>query len=329
MALSDMETVIADELSRTDLSTQIAREITNAITFYQNKRFWFNENTQIQLTTIAGQRDYILPANFAAVLSVRSQMSTGGLIYPITASTVQFIESIDLVQNVTTNYIDLYAIFNGMIKVYPPPIAGLPIYIRGTVLLPTLTTTAATKTYATNTTYSKGDTILDPNGNIQTVVTAGTTQASPSKTYTANTAYSVNDTIQDGNGNFQKCTTSGTSGYVLAVQPSGWARLVNGITPDGSGNLQWTLTALQWSTNYLSYTVDGSVVWQMTSDLTNAWTTNAEELIRTRATGRIYRRYIKDMQQAQSYEQMERECVANLYEKNIGQTTSGRVTAHI
>lgn len=326
MALSDLISNIQDEISRTDLSTQVAREITNSILFYQNKRMWFNENTMTQLTTISGQRDYVLPSNFGAVLSVRSQMSGGGLIYPIQASTVQNIENQDLIQSYTSNYILLYAIYNGMIKLYPPPIAGLPIFIRGTIILPTLTTTAATKTYAANTAFSKGDTILDPNGNIQTVVTAGTTQAAPTNSYTANTAYSASNTVIDGNGNLQTCTTAGTSGFTLAVQPSGWGRIVGSITQDGTA--QWTLTKTQWSTDFGSITVDNTVVWQLTSALNNAWTSNAEELIRTRTIRQIYARYIKDLPMAQEYAAMEKENVKNLYEKNIGQVTTGQLVAH-
>lgn len=324
MALSDMESVIADELSRTDLSTQIAREISNAITFYGNKRFWFNESQMVTITTISGQRTYTLPPNFGAILDVRSVL--GSFTYRIDPSTIQYLDSIDWGNSFISSYIDFYALYNGQIRLYPPPTAGLPIYIRGTVIQPTLTTTAATKSYAYNTAFSVGDTVKDQNGNIQTVVTAGTTQAAPSKTYTANTAYSVNDTVQDGNGNIQTCSAAGTTGYLLAADPTQWANTLNGITQDGTA--QWTLTGTQWSTNYDSFTVDGSVVWHLTSALSNPWMVQAEELIRTRATRMIYQRYIKDMQQAQSYEEMENQCVVNLYEKNIGQTAINTLRPH-
>lgn len=328
MALSDMQSAISDEISRTDLSVQINREITNSITFYQNKKFWINENNMVTLTTISGQREYSLPANFASVDSVRSQMSGGGLIYPVEPSTISYIEKQDLIQTYTSNYILLYAIFNGIIRLYPPPIAGLPIFIRGTVLLPTLTTTAATKTYTTNTAYSINDTILDPNGNIQTCVTAGTTRAAPTNTYSANTAYVVNNTVLDGNSNLQTCTTGGTSGYVLAQDRTQWGRIVNSITADGAGTLQWTLTSTQWSTDYKSLTVDGSVVWQLTTALSNPWVVNAEELIRTRTIRQLYARYINDQPRAQIYAAMEKENLKNLYEKNIGQKSSGQLVAH-
>lgn len=327
MALSDMQTRIADELSRSDLSSQIALEITSAIQFYQNERFWFNENIEITITTIQGQRDYVLPPNFGAVLTVRSQL--GQMTYMVQPKTIQYLDTIDWGNSFVSSYLDCYALFNGMIRLYPPPVSNLPVYIRGTVILPGLTTTAATKAYATNTAYSLGDTVLDTNGNIQKCVSAGTTRASPSKTYTANTAYNAGDTVLDLNSNLQTCTTAGTSGYTLALNQNLWARVVNGITPDGSNGLQWTLTSTQWSTDYQSLTVDGSVVWQMLYDTGNAWTSNAEELIRSRTCRMMYQRYIKDMEQAQSYKELEGENLYNLRMKNVGQTALNHITPHI
>jgi hypothetical protein len=325
MALSDMQTAIADELSRSDLSAEITREINNAITFYQNERFWFNENTMITLTTIAGQRDYVLPPNFAAVTTLRSKL--GNIEYLVNPTTIQYLDKINWTSTFQSSYIELYAFWNQMVRLYPAPTAGLPIYIRGTVLLPSLTTTAATKNYAFATSFNVNDTIQDPNGNIQTCVTAGTTQTAPTNTYAANTAFSLNNTVQDGNGNIQTCSTAGTTGYTLAADKTQWGRIVGSLTTDGTA--VWNLTTLTWSTDYDSYTVDGSVVWHLTSNLSNAWMVNAEELIRTRATRMVYQRYIKDMVQAQSYQAMERDCVMNLRRKNIGQSSMGVLTPHL
>lgn len=320
-----MQTRIADELSRTDLSSQIALEITSAIQFFQNERFWFNEDVMVTITTISGQRNYTLPPNFGAVTTVRSQL--GQMTYALEPRTIQYLDTIDWGNSFISSYLDYYTLFNGMIRLYPPPVANLPIYIRGTVVLPSLTTTAATKSYATNTTYSVNDTVLDTNGNIQKCVTAGTTRAAPTKTYTANTAYTAGDTVLDLNSNLQTCTTSGTSGYLLALDKTQWATLVNGITPDGTA--QWTLTSTQWSTDYNSYTVDGSVVWQLQYDTGNAWTSQGEELIRSRACRMVCQRYIKDAEQTQSYMELEKENLYNLRMKNVGQKALNRITPHI
>lgn len=54
---------IADELSRTQLNTQIGRAIITAIHFYQGKRFRFNQE-RATTTLIAGQEYYGLPSDF-------------------------------------------------------------------------------------------------------------------------------------------------------------------------------------------------------------------------------------------------------------------------
>jgi hypothetical protein len=54
----DMKTRIADELARSDLTTQIAQQIQSAIAQYQRKLFFFNEKTNASWDTIANQELY-------------------------------------------------------------------------------------------------------------------------------------------------------------------------------------------------------------------------------------------------------------------------------
>lgn len=58
--LATMKSRIADELSRTDLTSQIATAINDAIALYQPKRFYFNETNAngLQFTTVASQETY-------------------------------------------------------------------------------------------------------------------------------------------------------------------------------------------------------------------------------------------------------------------------------
>src|SRR3990167_963460 len=49
---------IADDISRTDLTSQIANSITDAITYYQNRRFFFNETRAETFDTVADQSTY-------------------------------------------------------------------------------------------------------------------------------------------------------------------------------------------------------------------------------------------------------------------------------
>lgn len=56
--LGYMKDVIADELARDDVTTQIANCITRAIAFYQPHRFIFSEGRDTSLNTVIGQEFY-------------------------------------------------------------------------------------------------------------------------------------------------------------------------------------------------------------------------------------------------------------------------------
>jgi hypothetical protein len=133
MAFSDMQSTIAGELVRTDLTTEIQREINNAITFYGNKAFWFNEATLAPITTVQGQRYYPLPANFASVLDVLSTI--GNYTYRLEPRTEQYLDQIDWGNNFWSGYPTDYSFWNGQIRLFPPPQGGLPVQVKGTAIL--------------------------------------------------------------------------------------------------------------------------------------------------------------------------------------------------
>lgn len=56
--LGDMKARIADELSRADLTDQIDKAISTAISAYQIDRFSFSENRDTVFNTVAGQQTY-------------------------------------------------------------------------------------------------------------------------------------------------------------------------------------------------------------------------------------------------------------------------------
>lgn len=61
--LGDLKTQIADDLDRSDLSTQIADAINNAIAFYASERFYFNEARTLTFNTVANQDTYTVSDN--------------------------------------------------------------------------------------------------------------------------------------------------------------------------------------------------------------------------------------------------------------------------
>lgn len=205
MAFSDMQTAIAGELARSDLTTEIQREINNAITFYGNKAFWFNEASMTPITTVQGQRYYTLPPNFASVLDVLSTL--GNYTYRLEPRTEQYLDQVDWGNDFWSGYPTDYSFWNGQLRLFPPPQGGLPVTVKGTV--------------------------------------------------------------------------------ILAPQP---------LVDDAD---------------------------------TNAWLTNAEELIRTRAVRQLYGRYIRDPEQYALYTQLEKEALSNLQEKNVGQTGLNSIRPHL
>lgn len=56
---------IADDLSRSDLTTQISARMLAAVRYYANKDFWFNRG-QSTASTVAGTELYALPTDFMA-----------------------------------------------------------------------------------------------------------------------------------------------------------------------------------------------------------------------------------------------------------------------
>ncbi|MDR3469831.1 MAG: hypothetical protein P4M07_28205 [Xanthobacteraceae bacterium] len=56
--LADIEARIASDLTRSDLTSQIANAVSDAIDFYQRGRFWFNVTRLQTFSTVAGQQAY-------------------------------------------------------------------------------------------------------------------------------------------------------------------------------------------------------------------------------------------------------------------------------
>lgn len=56
--LLDLQTRIATDLTRTDLTSQIASAVGDAIAFYGRQRFWFNVTRSQTFQTVVGQQAY-------------------------------------------------------------------------------------------------------------------------------------------------------------------------------------------------------------------------------------------------------------------------------
>src|SRR6185437_14409038 len=82
----DLQTAIASDLTRSDLTSQIQSAVQDAIAQYETDRFWFNTTRSLTFNTVPGQSQYTgtdLPqlANVVQIdkLYIKNGLST----YPI------------------------------------------------------------------------------------------------------------------------------------------------------------------------------------------------------------------------------------------------------
>jgi hypothetical protein len=277
VAYSDLQTRIAAELRRADLTAQIVSEISSAIEFYQYEEFPWTEASMVPFSTVQGQRYYVLPANFLCVTDVLSQI--GNYTYYLQPETEQYLDRIDWGNTFWTSYPLLFSIWTNQIRLFPPPQANLPVQVKGIIQQLTL---------MTNT-----------------------------KTWAATTAFSLGDTVADTLGNVQQCTTPGTSG---AAQPA-WPTTAFPVTTIASAMIPPVAGTI---------TSDGSTLkWTLVGTTNNVWTTQAEELIRTRALKNLYGRYTRNPAMAQEMGSLETALLSNMQYKNAQRTALGRVRAHL
>jgi hypothetical protein len=120
--LLDMKTRIADELSRSDLTSQIAKSITTAIAHHERKPFWFNDGLDT-FSTVASQEYYGASdlAAIATLVKIRSlRLTVNGSRYPIQQRPFEYIDQISVMPTVT-GWPNQYAYWNKQIRVYPIP----------------------------------------------------------------------------------------------------------------------------------------------------------------------------------------------------------------
>lgn len=120
--LSTMKSRIADELARSDLTSQIAAAITSAIAFYEGRRFWWNETTA-NLTTSASQEWYS-SADFADMPYIAEfdsvRLTVSGRPYPLIRRTYEEIEWLSAGTATNGDPTD-YVYYAQQLRLYPVP----------------------------------------------------------------------------------------------------------------------------------------------------------------------------------------------------------------
>lgn len=94
--LADMEARIANELDRSDLTTEIQQAIATSVQFYQRKNFYFNEDSFV-FNTVVGQEYYGVADSPMIPISPKIQILRlqygGGVRWELTKQTFEYIDN--------------------------------------------------------------------------------------------------------------------------------------------------------------------------------------------------------------------------------------------
>lgn len=144
---AQMRSVIADDLDRTDLTTQIDRAINRAIEHYEKEPFWFKE-TVSTFSTTATTKIYttsVIPTDISEI--DRMEVVDSGDDFPLTEVTFDEIEDMD-----TGHYEGVpkfYAYYDDSIYLYPIPDDTYTIRIAYTKTYSQLSADADTNDWTT------------------------------------------------------------------------------------------------------------------------------------------------------------------------------------
>lgn len=139
---ADIKARIADELARTDLTSQINLATLSAIQFYERKRWYFTETRAMTLPTVNGQEFYGAAdlsdiANLLKIDSIRITVSTTSL-YQLIRKPYEYIEEINIGDTAYRGIPIYFAWYAQQIRLYPVPTAVYTLRISGVHLLTTL-----------------------------------------------------------------------------------------------------------------------------------------------------------------------------------------------
>lgn len=149
--LATLKSKIADDIARSDLSTQIGEEITAAIEEYEGERFWFNETRAYTFSTAVGTSDYTLAESapikdFIKVDWVK--VTIGTRVVELDRDDPDCID--DLVANFTGyGQPHSFAYYGDKFRLFPIPIAIYTVRVAGHYKLSALANDAASNAWTT------------------------------------------------------------------------------------------------------------------------------------------------------------------------------------
>lgn len=135
-----MQSRIADELSRPDLTSEIQNAIQDACYYYQQEQFFFNEAIDSTTVTVAGTNTYAGPSDLLDIEALEINISSSGIIYPLHPRRLDWVLDRDeMVNPPLEGQPTDYAIFANQFRLWPTPdnAYGLKFYYRQQIPPPT------------------------------------------------------------------------------------------------------------------------------------------------------------------------------------------------
>lgn len=142
-----MQNRIADELARSDLTTNIREAIQTAIAYYKNQPLWFNEHAATT-TTSSSLEIYALPDDLIEPQRLTVQVSNDE--YPLNQRTWEWF--VDRRRNSSTflSYPTDWVLYRNQIYLYPTPNGAYPMSMYFVREIGTLTVSADTNAWMTD-----------------------------------------------------------------------------------------------------------------------------------------------------------------------------------
>lgn len=138
--LADLKSRIATELARTDLTSQIANAVNDAIKFYGRERFWFNQTRTITFATVNGKQAYGVTDQslIPSLIKIDDLYFTGTTTYPLDRYSPTDFEF--LIGGSTANGKPYaYTYTDNQILLYPTPNDAYMLRLYAHYRLPTIT----------------------------------------------------------------------------------------------------------------------------------------------------------------------------------------------
>jgi hypothetical protein len=148
--LGNVQDRLADDLNRTDLSTQIITAINRAISHYTKEPFWFTE-TSSTFTTSDSAAYYTnsSPAAFPTDIAriQYAEITVNGNDYELEPWTIEEVQSANVTG--TKNQPIAYAWWQNRVYTYPLANGAYPVTVYHTKSYPALTSTASSNDFTT------------------------------------------------------------------------------------------------------------------------------------------------------------------------------------